>query len=319
MKVFAIMPCYKTASTAPSIAKSLLDYVDMVICVDDGCPQNSGHEIQSFINSPRIKVLFHTQNRGVGAATKTGIRMALDLGAEIVVKVDSDGQMNISLIPKLIRPIIEARSDLCKGNRFNNINSILSMPFMRLIGNTALGFITKLSTGYWELFDPTNGFIAMPSETVKNIQIDKTHNRFFFETDLLFRCGLYDLIVTEVPMNSIYRSEKSNLNPFYEFFIYLFNNILIFIKRLFYQYFVLDFNPGSLSLVLGLFIGSISLVIGIGNTLLVGQGWLENPSTIKIIFLITTIISVQLLFSFIYYDAIQRPMLRRLKKSLNKN
>jgi len=115
---------------------------------------------------------------------KSGFIYALKFNPEIVIKIDSDGQMDPVLIPKLIEPLLEGTSELTKGNRFTNPKSIKKMPIIRIIGNIGLGFITKLSTGYWELFDPTNGFIAFKASTLKKIRLKKTDDRYFFESDL---------------------------------------------------------------------------------------------------------------------------------------
>ena len=169
MKIFAVMPCYKTGENAFYLAKECLKYVDKVICVDDNCPQMTGKLIEDLKTNSDICVLFHKINKGVGGATKTGIKYALDQGAEIVVKIDSDGQMIPELIPKLVQPIIDQMGEFTKGNRFRSIDVFKRMPKVRLFGNIGLGFLTKLSTGYWELFDPTNGFLAIHKNVLKRI------------------------------------------------------------------------------------------------------------------------------------------------------
>ncbi len=318
MRVVAIVPCYKSSQIAPKVVKDLLNFVDYIICVDDKCPHKTGLAIKNSISSKNLKVIFHKTNKGVGGATKTGIEEAIAIGAEIIVKIDSDGQMNPNMIPKLIAPLINKSSDFTKGNRFRNIEVLFKMPKVRLIGNILLSFITKLSTGYWELFDPTNGFIAVNTKILDEIQYKKTDNRYFFETDLLFRCGLYDVLVDEISIPSIYRNEKSGLNPFLESIRYFVSHIVIFIKRIIYQYFLLDFNPGSISLLLGFLSGTYALVAGLRSTYYFNNLNIETPLGLKILFLTCAIISAQLLISFVYYDATQRTLKRQLKSLSNK-
>ena len=233
--------------------------------------------------------------------------------AEIIVKIDFDGQMDPKNIPQLIEPIKNKTSDFTKGNRFRNIDVLVSMPKIRLIGNILLSFITKLSTGYWELFDPTNGFIAMNTKILNRIQYTKTDNRYFFETDLLFRCGLYDVLVSEIEIPTVYKNENSGLNPLLEAFRYSFSHVVIFIKRIIYQYFLIDFNPGSLSI----FLGSLGIIYtffsGLRSIIYYKNLNIETPLGMKILFLTTAIISMQLIISFIYYDSNQRPLRRQLK------
>ena len=313
IKVIAIMPCYKTSEIAPAVARDVIRFVDKLICVDDYCPESTGENIRNSLKSEKIDFIFHQSNKGIGGAMKSGFIYALKFSPEIVIKIDSDGQMDPILIPKLIEPLLEGTSELTKGNRFTNPKSIRKMPIIRIIGNIGLGFITKLSTGYWELFDPTNGFIALRAEVLKEISLEKIDNGYFFETDLLFRCSLNNTLISEISMEAVYDTENSSLNPFKEFFRFFYKHINIFFKRLTYQYFLLDFNPGSLSLCLGLILGIFSLFIGIRSFLYYGELNLETPIGVQILFLALTLISNQLIISFIYYDVSQKPLLRRLK------
>ena len=313
MKTVAVVPCYRSSKIAPKLVANLINYVDFVICVDDCCPENTGIKIQNKIKSDKLKIIFHKINQGVGGATKTGIKFAEKIGAEIIIKIDSDGQMDPKYIPSLIEPIINRTSDFTKGNRFRNIDVLIKMPKIRLLGNILLSFITKLSTGYWELFDPTNGFLAINTKILRKIQYEKTDNRYFFETDLLFRCGLYDVLVSEIEIPTIYKNEESGLNPMLESIRYFISHLIIFIKRIIYQYFLIDFNPGSLSFIFGFISGIYTLFAGLKSLLYYKALNTESPIGVKILFLTTAIITVQLFISFMYYDATQRPLRRQIK------
>ena len=130
------------------------------------------------------------------------------------------------------------------------------MPKLRLIGNLGLSFLNKLSSGYWELFDPTNGFIAFDSNALKRIRYKKLDNNYFFESSLLFECSLADISFAQIPIKSIYANEVSSLNPFKEILRFSYKHLINLIKRLIYQYLLLDFNAGSLELI-GSFISLI--------------------------------------------------------------
>ena len=316
-KIAAIIPTFKTEKTALRVANNLLDFVDIVICVDDKCPLNTGKIIEKGRkDDKRIIVLYHDENKGVGGATKTGIKYALDLNYEIIIKIDSDGQMSPNDIPRLIEPLKSGQCGLSKGNRFTDNELLINMPIIRLLGNIFLSFITKLSTGYWELFDPTNGFIAMNNKTAKLIKLDKVDDRFFFESDILFRCSLSDVVIFDIPIEANYRNEVSSLNPIKQVFPFLIKHTKCTFKRILYHYFIRDFNPGSISLILGIFSGIIGIYIGISRfviTIMTGE---TTPFGIQVLFLTCILISNQLLISFIFYDSTQRPLLRRLKKLL---
>ena len=316
-KIIAVMPCYKSSEIAPLLVKDVIKFVDKLICIDDACPDSTGYKIRNSVKSDKLDFLFHDSNRGIGGAMKSGFLYALKFKPQIIIKIDSDGQMDPFLIPKLLEPILNGSCELTKGNRFTNPKSIRKMPIIRIIGNIGLGFITKLSTGYWELFDPTNGFIAMRADVLNEISLEKIDNGYFFETDLLFRCSLSNILISEIAMEAIYASENSSLNPFKELFRFFYKHIYIFFKRLAYQYFLLDFNPGSLSLCLGFLLGLISFLIGIRSFTYYRELNVETPLGIQILFLATSLICNQLIISFIYYDVSQKPLLRRFKNFKN--
>lgn len=313
MIIAGVIPCYKTPDKALKVVGQSFKYLDLVICVDDCCPLNTGKEIEKNFNDNKVSVLYHNKNKGVGGAMKTGIKYALELGAKIIVKIDSDGQMSPDLIPSLINPIKSGKADFTKGNRFRDPNVILKMPTLRFIGNFFLSFLTKLSTGYWELFDPTNGFIAINSTTLNLFNLNKIDNRYFFETDILFRCSINDIVVKEIAMEAKYDDETSNMYPIAEIPNFLIKHILVFYKRILYNYFIYDFNPGSISLLISFLLGSGSILFG-GFYYYRGMlTQVQTPSGIQTLFLAMVFISSQFLTNFIYYDVTQRPLFRKLR------
>ena len=232
---------------------------------------------------------------------------------EIVVKLDADGQMNPDLIPELIKPIIEGTSEASKGNRFTSIDHILSMPKTRIAGNLGLSFLNKLSTGYWELFDPTNGFIAFKISALERVRLDKVDNRYFFESDLLFQSALAQITFSQLTMRSIYGDEISSLSPMKEIRRFAVKHLINFMKRLVYQYFLLDFNAGSLEL-LGSFAGLTATIILSVKIFIAGFLYNQYATPGEAgLFIILSIITLQLLIAFLYYDSTQQPLLRLLK------
>ena len=314
MKVGAILPCFRSSREAVWVVQECLKQVELVVCIDDLCPEQTGAVIKkAYADEPRVIVLIHAYNQGVGGAVKTGISYLLNTDIDVFVKVDSDGQMNPALIPKLVRPILEGATQFSKGNRFRDIDILRQMPVIRLIGNAGLSFITKLSTGYWELFDPTNGFLAMSRSIFDSIQIEKTDNRYFFETDLLFRCALANTKIEEIPMQAIYRRERSSLNPFEEILRFARRHISVLFKRIVYQYFLLEINPGSFELLGGLMSGLIALFIGLNSLCSGWRNGQETPAGTQTLFLALMIISLQLILGFVYYDSAFRPLIREIK------
>ena len=188
------------------------------------------------------------------------------------------------------------------------------MPKIRIIGNLGLSFINKISTGYWELFDPTNGFIAFKSSALQRVRLDKVDNRYFFESDLLFQCGLANIRFLQMPMKSQYSEEISNLIPIKQLFIFSKKHFLNTFKRIIYQYFLLDFNVGSIEIIGATISGTVLILIG--SKIFLGGIFKEEYATPgeANIFSISVIILIQFILGFIYFDSTQTPLQRRIRK-----
>ena len=211
-RVAVIIPCYKVAAHIAAVIEGIGPEVDAIYCVDDACPEGSGKLVEKQISDKRVKVVYHDENQGVGGAALTGYRRALEDGHDVLVKIDGDGQMDPALIPQFVYPIAVGEADYTKGNRFFNLENVQGMPLVRLIGNGALSFLTKLSSGYWNIFDPTNGYTAMHRSVGELIVQRKIDKRYFFETDMLLNLYLLRAVVQDVPMAAVYGQEKSNLS-----------------------------------------------------------------------------------------------------------
>jgi len=310
-KIGAVIPCYMGGDITIKLVQEVLKYVDIVVLVDDLCPLRTGTKLSKIYKNSNLHIIFNKRNLGVGGATKKGFCRLLDEGCDIILKIDADNQMNPADIPKICAPILNKECDATKGNRFTNIENILNMPKIRLFGNLVLSYITKLSTGYWEIFDPTNGFIAFRGSVLEKLDFKKINDRFFFETDLLFRCGLKNISINNVELDISYSNKYSSLNPLRELPVFLVRNIKMFFKRVIYQYFILDFNPGSIEIFMAILLGLFSLFFGsfllyLSNA----RNVLTSAGTVSI-FIISTIVSIQFLIGFVYYDCSTRILIRK--------
>jgi glycosyltransferase involved in cell wall biosynthesis len=236
--------------------------IEVIYIVDDKCPESTGRFVLDQNADPRVKVIFNEVNQGVGAAAMKGIAAALRDGMEIVVKIDGDGQMDPTYIPHFVMPIIEGKADFTKGNRFFYPEDIKAMPAIRLFGNAALSFLAKASTGYWNIFDPTNGYIALDARLIEVLPLDKIDKRYFFETDLLFRVGLMRAKVLDIPMQAHYGHETSSLKIHREMLRFVGLHLLNFAKRISYSYFLRDFNVASLELLVGILLFGFGTIYG---------------------------------------------------------
>ena len=306
-KIAVIIPCYKASEHVLDVIDKVPTLVEDIYCIDDACPEYTGKLIQEQCNDSRVTVIFNEKNLGVGGAVLIGYKAVLDAGHDIAIKIDADAQMNPSLIPLFIHPIINGEADYTKGNRFYNIESLSTMPKVRILGNAALSFFSKLSTGYWSLFDPNNGFTAIHSKVLKLIPLKKVSQRFFFESDMLFRLNTLRAVIKDIPMQAIYADEKSNLSNFFSVFEFSYRHINNFFKRIFYNYFLRDFSIASLEWLLGPLLLFYGIIFGIDKWAYSAMTGLHATAGQVMNAALPTIIGLQLFLSALNYDMANSP------------
>lgn len=306
-RVAVVIPCYKVSAHILGTIRQIENDVDLIFIVDDCCPEKSGALVSGACADPRVRVIYHPVNQGVGGAVMSGYLAAIDAGADVIVKIDGDGQMDPSLIPAFVAPILAGEADYTKGNRFFDLEEIRAMPKVRLFGNAVLSFMTKLSSGYWDLFDPTNGFTAIHADVARHLPFKKISCRYFFETDMLFRLNVLRAVVVDVPMDAKYGDEVSNLKiskVVGEFFV---KHVRNFIKRIFYNYYLRDMSLASFELPLGLLL----FISGSGFGIYHWSGSLSKgdatPAGTVMLAALPILIGLQLLLAFVGYDIASVP------------
>jgi dolichol-phosphate mannosyltransferase len=306
-RLAVVIPCYKVKDHILDVIAQIGPEVAMIFAVDDKCPEGSGKFVEASIRDPRVKVIYNAENKGVGGAVMTGYRAALEAGADVVVKVDGDGQMDPALIPDIARPVLMGRADYAKGNRFHSVWNVRTMPGIRLFGNAALSFLTKLSSGYWSLFDPTNGYTAIHAEALRQLEFANISERYFFESDMLINLGNIRAVVQDVPMKAVYGDETSNLKIRNIIGQFLRKNVKELMKRVLYTYFLRDFSLASAQLMFGLLFFSFGTLFGF-------WGWYQSISTgspastgTVMLAVLPVILGFQLLLSFFGFDMANEP------------
>ena len=301
-KVAVVIPCFKPGNQLLHVINSIGPEVDMIIIVDDASPKPSVTNLIAQVTDLRLTVLTHIQNQGVGAAMRSGYLEALKMGADYVVKIDSDGQMDPKLIPKFLAPLITGKHDYSKGNRFFNVEDLLKMPKHRIIGNLILSFFCKFSSGYWNIFDPNNGYTAITREKLEEIPLQKVSDRYFFESDMLFRLYLTGASVIDVPMKAQYDDEQSHLRVWKVLFEFPLRHSRNFMKRITYTYFIRDFSLASIELVVGTFLTLFGLIFGLYNFIHSGANNRSTPTGTLILISMCFLSGLQLLLGFFAFD-----------------
>ena len=306
-RVAVVIPCFRVASQVLGVIDRIGPEVGWIIAVDDACPENTGDVIERECRDPRVRVLRHAQNQGVGGAVMTGYAVAIELPADAIVKLDGDGQMDPALIPVLCAPLLNGRADYVKGNRFYHVSHTVGMPATRLFGNAALSFLTKFSSGYWQLFDPTNGFTAIHRAVLPELDFGKIAKRYFFESDLLYHLNQQRAVVVEMPMASSYADEPSSLRPLRMIGPFLRGNLRNGFKRIFYSYFLRAFSVASLELLLGFALWLFGIVFGAWHWWYsVGEGIPASAGTVMLAAL-PLILGTQFLLSWLGFDVASEP------------
>ncbi|ETR75715.1 glycosyl transferase family 2 [Afipia sp. P52-10] len=301
-----VIPAYRAAASVLPVIAAIGDEIDLIVVVDDACPQGTGLAVSAQCADPRVVVLMHDENQGVGGAFLTGMRYALGRGADIIVKLDADGQMDPAQIPALIQAIASGTADYVKGDRFFFLTNAAAMPAVRMIGNLALSFMAKLSSGYWTVMDPTNGFFAIHGRVAELLPAERIAKRFFFETDLLHHLGLLRAKVVEFPMRAHYGDEVSNLNAGRVLLPFLGGHLRNTLRRILYRYFFRDVSLASLQLVFGLALFAFGFVFGLYHWLAAAEHEFVPTGTIMIAAL-TLLIGFQMLMAFLNYDISAAP------------
>ena len=316
--VAVVIPSYRVRDQVLDVVGGIGPEVERIYVVDDCCPNGSGELVRSRCDDPRVTVLRHDENQGVGGAVITGYRAALTDGMEIIVKVDGDGQMDPSLIPDFLAPIVAGEADYVKGNRFFDPEDVRAMPKDRLVGNAILSFMTKLSSGYWDLFDPTNGYTAIHAEVAGHLPLDKISKGYFFETEMLFRLNTLRAVVVDLPMSAKYGDEHSNLKVSRIAGEFLVKHMRFLFKRIGYNYYLRDLQLASIQLPLGLLL----LLFGVGFG---GYQWAESaraglptPAGTVMLAAMPLLVGIQLVLAFIGYDIASVPRRPIQRKSVRK-
>ena len=307
MKVAVVIPAFKVSKQIVEVVRAVPKGVSLIIVVDDCCPEGSGEVVREQVTDARLVVLRNSENLGVGGAVKRGYEEALSLGAEIVVKLDGDGQMDPTDIDALIFPLVSRRADYSKGNRFDQLDQLFAMPKIRLIGNAVLSLLSKISSGYWSITDPTNGFTAITRQALRKMEVAKVSNRYFFESDMLFRLNLAGAVVQDVSMPARYGGEKSNLSVGRSVIEFGWKHYVNFNKRIFYRYYLREWSIASLEWPLALLFFAFGAIFGL-NALIVSDQT-GNPVTAGQVTLtaMTIIMGMQLFLSFVSYDVQAEP------------
>lgn len=308
-----VIPYYNSSNLILEVVKSIPDFIQFVIIIDDCGKEPIPKELILNISNPLTQYFFlkNDVNMGVGGATKTGFCKALELNADLIVKIDSDNQMDLNYLSVMIESIINNQADYVKGNRFRDLNALKKMPFVRRMGNLMLSFLIKIATGYWNVFDPTNGYFVIKSSILKQLDLSKLSNRYFFETSLIAELFYYKARIKDIAMPAIYADEKSSMKVWQMPVIFSWNLFKLFVKRIIKQYFLFDFNIGSVYIFFGIPLFFFGIFYGLYNWMHYSSLNVLAPTGTIMLVTLSIILGFQLILQAIQYDIIQSPKINQ--------
>jgi glycosyltransferase involved in cell wall biosynthesis len=296
-----VIPSYRHGIHIKAVLDKIPTYVTHIVVVDDCSPDHTRDVVVSSPD-PRVVLISHSENQGVGGAVLSGYEAALGLNAEIIVKMDSDEQMDPAYLMPLITPILTEEADYTKGNRFLHARELKDMPWIRRIGNIMLSFLTKAASGYWNIFDPTNGYTAIHRSVISQLDRGAISRRYFFESSMLIELGILRAVVRDVFIPARYGDEVSTLSKRSALVEFPWRLVRGFCRRLWVQYFVRDFGIFSVFFVAGAIMLLFGSVFGLYHWIHSALLGVVTPTGTIMVAVLPVILGIQLLLQSIVLD-----------------
>lgn len=269
LTVAVVVPAYNESKLIGRVIETCPELVDHIVVVDDCSPDDTADAARA-VGDPRLDLIRHEVNQGVGGSILTGHQRALELGADVMVVMAGDAQMDPEFLPALIDPIADGEAQFTKANRFYAYGSFTGMPKHRIFGNILMSFMTKAASGYWGLFDPLNGYTAVHRSALERLSFDRIAKRYDFENDLLIHLNILRVPARDVPIPAVYGEEVSGIRIGRVGFSMMRRLWRGFWHRIWRKYVVQSFSPVALMLFSGLAFVGVGLAVGVfilANTL----------------------------------------------------
>jgi glycosyltransferase involved in cell wall biosynthesis len=302
--VCVVVPAHNEEALLPRVLDTMPDFVDRILVIDDASCDATLHVAQQRAASSggRIAVVHHEVNTGVGGAIVAGYKQALAEGADIVVVMAGDAQMDPADLPALLDPVAEGRADYAKGNRLFTGDAWKKIPKVRYLGNAVLSLLTKIASGYWHVADSQTGYTAINRRMLALIDWDTTYARYGCPNDYLVRLNVVNARVADVPVTPVYDvGQRSGIRlikiiPRMSWLL-----LRLFVWRLVQKYIIRDFHPLVFFYAAGGLTGAIAL--GLFVRLLVlwaQQGFVPQITALALAFF--AIVSSQFTMFAMWFD-----------------
>jgi glycosyltransferase involved in cell wall biosynthesis len=298
--VAVVIPAYNEEALVASTVATVPDFVDRIIVVDDGSEDETARRAEAA--DPRVEVLSHEHNEGVGGATVAGYRRALSAGMDVTCVMNADGQMDPDDLETLVRAVASGECDYAKANRLFTAQAWHLIPRTRYLGNALLSFLTKIASGYWHIADSQSGYTAINLESLRLLDHDRLYARYGFPNDMLVHLNVWNRRVRDYPSRPIYGvGERSGIRlhrvvPTISWLL-----VKGFFWRLKEKYVIRDFHPLVLFYTLGFLLFGVGVVLGILYTALRIAGN-EIPAATAVLIALLVISGLQFTLFAMWFD-----------------
>ncbi|WP_094227391.1 glycosyltransferase family 2 protein [Methanolobus psychrotolerans] len=290
-RIGVVVPAYNEEKLIKVTVNGIPEYVDRIYVIND-CSTDSTAEVLESIDDPRLHIITHAVNQGVGAAILHGYQNALKENMDLIAVMGGDNQMNPMQLPNLLMPIIEGKADYTKGNRLLSEEFRVGMSKWRAFGNGLLTMITKISSGYWHIMDPQNGYTAISKKALSNMDLHNLYTYYGYCNDMLVKLNTFGFRTLDITMPARYGQERSSIK--YSKYMGRVSIMLFrkFLWRLKTKYMVLSFHPLVLFYIFGMILVPLGVLLGgyiLAAKLLLGWTVSTNLPLLDAVFLITGI------------------------------
>ena len=266
-----VIPAYRAADSILAVLRAIPDMVRWIIVVDDASPDHLRKTMEGYPD-PRVILLSHENNQGVGGAMATGFRKALELGAGYIAKIDADGQMDPAHLATFVSVAERFSCDYVKANRFGHIDSLSETPTIRFLGSVALTVLTKFASGYWNVFDPQNGYLMISRPMLQRLNLDTLDRGYFFENSMLINLNIMRARIGEIYIPARYGDEISSMRIHRILLSFPFKLLNGYVYRVYQKYVFRSLSPYALFLTFGISLITWSVTWG-------GIAWYRSWST----------------------------------------
>jgi glycosyltransferase involved in cell wall biosynthesis len=272
-RVAVVVPAFDEESLVGETIRGIPGFADRIFVVDDASRDATSARAEG-AGDPRVQLIRHERNEGVGAAIVTGYRRALEEEIDVTCVMAADNQMDPAELASLVEPVARGEVEYAKANRLFSGEAWTVIPHTRYLGNAVLSLLTKIASGYWHVADSQAGYTAISLAALQRLDLDRLYPRYGFPNDLLVHLNVQNARVRDVPSRPIYDvGERSGIRlhavvPRISWLLFK-----GFWWRMGQKYVIRDFHPlvffyvfGVVMLLAGLILGLVELVLRIlGN------------------------------------------------------